>query len=150
MTHAQHEHTIRSFARQAEMGFTLLELMIVVVVAAILAILAVMSYQFAVIKSRRATAESCLVERAQYMERFYTTNLRYDQDSDGNAVTLPAQSCTVELAGFYTFDFSAGPTASSYTLRASPVAGKQKDSKCGVLTLTNSGVKAPANPDDCW
>lgn len=134
-------------SRQA--GFTLIELMIVVAIVAILAAAAVASYQFAVVKSRRATAETCLVERSQFMERFYTVNLRYDQDAAGTAIVMPAQACTTELQGFYTFDFSAGPTANSFTIRASPVAGAQNDSKCGVLTLDNTGAKTPTT-EGCW
>ena len=58
-------------------GFTLIELMVVVAIVAILATIAVASYEYAVTKSRRSAAANCLQERAQFMERYYTTNLTY-------------------------------------------------------------------------
>src|SRR3546814_661335 len=63
--------------RKSASGFTLLELMITVAVVAILATIAYASYQDQIIKSRRAAGATCLQERAQFMERFYTTNLSY-------------------------------------------------------------------------
>ena len=74
-------------------GFTLMELMIVVAIIGILAGIAYPTYQDSVRKSRRADAEAVLLELAQWMERFYTENNRYDQTRAGVAVVLPfAQS----------------------------------------------------------
>lgn len=135
-------------------GFTLIELIVTIAIVAILAVIAVQSYQFAVVKTRRATAESCLVEQAQYMERFYTTNMRYDEDGAGNAFAMPTpQECVTELGDFYAFDFAAGPTAAEFTVRAAPVEGRQNDSRCGTLTLDNTGLKTAsgsASVDECW
>src|SRR3546814_11828061 len=63
--------------RKSASGFTLLELMITVAVVAILATIAYASYQDQIIKSRRAAGATCLQERAQFLARFYTTNLSY-------------------------------------------------------------------------
>lgn len=125
-----------------QMGFTLIELMIVIVVVAILTSLAVAGYGFAVEKSRRNTATACLMENAQFMERFYTTNLTYV------GAVLPA--CTTDVSDFYTIGGAAAFTATAYTLQAVPVAGgPQADSSCGTLTINQDGVKTPTT-GRCW
>ena len=58
-------------------GFSLIELMIVVLVLGVLMAIAYPSYEAHVTKTRRAVAASCALEAAQFMERFYTTNMSY-------------------------------------------------------------------------
>ena len=58
-----------------QQGFTLIELMIVVAIIAIIAAIAYPSYINSVVKTKRAAAEGCVSEYANYMERYYTTNL---------------------------------------------------------------------------
>ena len=134
--------------RERSTGFTLIELMIVVAVVAVLAAIAFPSYNNHVMKARRATAATCLMERAQFMERYYTTNLSYEGAAD------PAQ-CQ-EVAAFYNIDFVAAPTARSYTLRAVPQGAQAaRDTKCATLTLTSAGVRGIANGTassaaECW
>ena len=61
-----------------------------VLLCGILAMIAYPNYTSHLVRSKRTQAASCLQEAAQYMERFYTTNLRYDQTTNGAAVSLPA------------------------------------------------------------
>lgn len=127
----------------ANAGFTLIELMIVVAIIAILASIAYASYQSFIIKSRRSAAQTCLMESAQLMERYYTTKLTY------LAAPSPAGACITELNGFYAFSFSGTPDATSYTLRAVPDASRQPDTKCGTMTVNHTGAKT-ASASDCW
>lgn len=134
-------------------GFTLLELMIVVVVVGILAAIAVPSYQSYAIKTRRAAAAACLMELSQFMERFYTTNLRYDQSTTGAAVALPSTQCQNSLTGHYTFTFSKAPTQRAYTLQAAPqgIQATQDPQKCGALALDQAGVRgSTGGSSECW
>lgn len=129
--------------------------MIVVAIVAILAGIAYASYEFAMIKSRRNAAAGCLLEKAQFMERFYTTNLRYHLDQDDNAVDIPAGDCDNELAGHYTFpDPPPVLTATTYRLSAVPQNNQAaEDTECGTLTITHTGEKGVTGTDaveDCW
>lgn len=136
--------------RTAVAGFTLIELMIVVAIVAILAAVATASYTFAVTKSRRAAATTCLQERAQFMERYYTTNLSYS-----GAANPPAQCDGGLSPTHYVISFAAEPSASAYTLVATPMGGQaSNDGKCGTLTLDAQGTRGKSGTassiNDCW
>lgn len=135
-------------------GFTLIEVMVVVAVVAILAAIAYPSYQDSVRKTRRTAAQACLIEMAQFMERFYTTNLRYDQTTAGVAVALANPTCRGEMVNFYAFSFPAAtpPTQTTYVIQAVPQGG-QVDAACGTLTLNQAGTKGrsgTAAMNQCW
>ena len=132
--------------RRKSRGFTLLELMIVVVVITILAILAVSSYQFANVKTRRNAAKGCLTQAAQYMERYYTTKMTYNDA--GDPPSNPKDVCDDEVDKFYEVDFVGTPDATTFKVQAVPTAS-QKDGKCGTLTLDQAGTKTP-DTDGCW
>ena len=135
-------------------GFSLLELMITVAIVAILASIAYPSYQNHVTKTRRAAAAACSMEAAQYMERFYTTNMSYSKDKGGTAVALPVSQCANDLADHYTVSLSSS-TPSSYTITAVPKGGQAtRDTKCATLSLDQTGKKAVSNTatavKECW
>ena len=140
---------------RAARGFTLIELMITVAIVAILAAVAYPSYTNHVQKTRRATASACLTELSQWMERNYTTCLRHDRTGAGcgtnlTSAELPALSCRADLAGSYTFSFTADPTASTYTLQAAPRGPQTGDARCGTLSLTHAGTRGAEAPSGCW
>lgn len=138
-------------------GFTLIEVMIVVAIVAILVAVAYPSYLNSVAKTRRTAVQACMVEMAQFMERFYTTNLRYDQSTATPpvAVALPNSTCRADTAGSYTISFLAGqPTQTTYTIQAVPQGGQATvDAGCGTLSLTQAGTKGrtgTAAMNSCW
>ena len=124
-----------------EKGFSLIELMIVVAIVAILGAVAYPSYRDSVTDARRADAQAVLMEAAQYMERFYTENNRYDEDTGGTAVALPAQLAeSPRDSGTKFYDIAVqASTRSTYTLRATPKNAQAAD---GFLEITNTFVKA--------
>jgi len=123
-------------------GFSLIELMVTVAIVAILAAIAYPVYQNHAVKPRRAAAQACLLELAQFMERYYATNLRY------TGATLPNTACRSDLTGHYTFGFLGNPTATAFTLQAT-AQGVQatRDAACSPLTVTETGARGPNN---CW
>lgn len=136
-----------TFSREQD-GFTLLELMVTVAIVAILSTIAYSSYSSHVIKSRRAAAAGCLQERAQFMERYYTTNLTY-----AGAPNPP--QCGPDISPFYTVGFAAAPSSASpraYTLQIVPQGVQTKD-KCGTLTLNARGQRSQGTggtEGECW
>jgi type IV pilus assembly protein PilE len=142
-------------------GFTLIELMIVVAIIAILAAIAYPTYISYITKTRRNAATACLSEYANYMERYYTTNLRYDQDTSGNANTLTPgmlDCSTTSQTGQYYLYTAASLTPTTYKIIATPQdIQATRDTTCGVLGIDyadqryyQTNKKDPAGLATCW
>lgn len=132
-------------------GFTLVELMVAVAIVGILASIALPSYQAYVIRTNRAAAVACLTELAQFMERNYTQNMRYDPAG----FILPQLQCADQLSARYQFgSVDAALGQRTYTLQAVPTTIQQDD--CGTLTLDQAGRKGANGGFDvelvrqCW
>lgn len=131
-------------------GFTLIELMIVVAIIAVLTAIAYPAYTSYITKTRRVAAEGCLSESANFMERYYTTNLTY------TAAALPTFDCAQQTVNYYSYDLPAGSlTVSAYVVQAVPQGTQlSNDTKCGTLTIDQTGKRSALNdPTDtagCW
>lgn len=145
-----------------QVGFTLMELMIVMAIIAILAAIAYPSYLSSVTKTNRSAAEGCLSQYANYMERYYTSYLRYDQDTatPANANVLPTLDCasTAQTGTSYSYSFvAANLTATTYTIQAVPVTGSaqaKRDTMCATLSLNQAGTRSISGTTGtvatCW
>ncbi len=141
-------------------GFTLIEMMIVVAIIALLASIAIPNYNEYITKSRRGQAKACLQEMAQFMERFYTTNMRYDQTPAAVAVALPAGGCRTEsnLATYYTIALDPAFTAPrTFRLEAVPqgvqLARDGNVGGCGTLRIDETGARTRTGDKpiaECW
>ena len=154
--------------RRAARGFSLIELMIVVVLIGILAMVAIPNYQEYVLRSKRAAARQVLMEAAQYLERNFTTAGCYayaDTTSclagAGTGIVKPSTLLLAPSEGRASYLVTWTLASSTYTLSAIPcgdagscVAGSEttfKDSTCGTLTLTNTGLRgASGSVSTCW
>ena len=155
--------------KNAQKGFTLIELMIVVAILGILSAIALPSYTKYVEKSRRTDAKVELLKIAQLQESFFAQNLSYAENlatlglvgttvfsGDGHyVVTMPAPQPACSAA--------AGPACVTFQVTAEPPAGGAQygDAACTGFRIDNVGRKeakgegAPAYGDlakavECW
>lgn len=122
-------------------GFTLVELMVVVAVIGILASIAYPAYQQYVLRANRAEAQSIMMETAQFMERYFTTNGTY-----AGAAVLSDVSPQNSTGGARRYTIALVSTATTFGLTATRVNAQLNDN-CADLTLTNTGAQGPAG---CW
>lgn len=148
-------------------GFTLPELLVAVTIVGILAGVAYPAYQEQLRKTRRADAEGALLGLANAMERYFTENNTYigaagtkESPAPSGKPRIYADQAPVEGSKKY-YDLRISdtpvPTATTYTLDAIPISSSpQGVDRCGILTLTNTGVKNIRNAKsgvtktDCW
>lgn len=144
--------------RNAEKGFTLIELMIVVVIIAILAAIAIPAYQEYIFRSRRAEAQSLLNEAAAREERWRAQNGKYMTESTPTDIAkLKLPQVDKSENGYYTLGIAVAVAGDDggYTLTATRAGPQASDTKCGDFTLDATGKKGmvadkPGTVADCW
>ena len=143
--------------RRSNDGFTLIELMITVAIVGILAAIAYPSYTNYVAKANRADAKAQLLKAAQYMQRFYSANDRYDQDRAGNTIAsqMPASLQIAPESGNQMYALTIVASVSAYTLSMAPLtSATMATDGCGTFVLRADGGKSVTGTGmtsaNCW
>jgi prepilin-type N-terminal cleavage/methylation domain len=127
---------------RVQRGFTLLELMIAVAVVAILAAIAYPSYQSHLISSRRASAQSHLMDIAQHEQQYYLDARNYTADMSTSGLNMTTPS---DVSSYYTISIAVTSGAPpTFTATATPITGTSQAND-GALSINNSGVKTSSN-----
>jgi type IV pilus assembly protein PilE len=129
-----------------QQGFTLTELVITVAIIGILATIAIPSYNSSVVRASREAAQTELLQLASLQEKIYLNSTNYSTTANiiTDAYTGKAAGGLGWTTGLskdtkYTYTCTAC-TANSFTLTATPVAGKgQAVANDGNLTIDSTG-----------
>ncbi|OGT18945.1 MAG: hypothetical protein A2V90_03065 [Gammaproteobacteria bacterium RBG_16_57_12] len=134
--------------RYRVLGFTLMELMIVVAVIGILGAIAYPSYVEYIYKSRRADAMNALLKLQADEEKF-----RAGQPSYTSTLTDLGWTTSTSVDQHYVISIDVGANANSFQARAAPKAGgAQVKDKCAVIAINQQGpvTGTPTTSPRCW
>ncbi len=133
--------------RKNTLGFSLVELMIVVGIIAIISSIAFPNYSRYILKSRRAEAMNNLVNFQANYEGYNAQNSTYPPSN-----TLPPATVAPIPSSTY-YLYTSTTTATSYTITATALAGSSQVNDeegtvgCSTMTINNMGTQTPAA---CW
>jgi type IV pilus assembly protein PilE len=139
--------TSKILASQRQIGLAVIDLLIAFVILAVLISIAYPSYASHMRKAHRTEAKAVLMETVQYMERYYTTHNTY-VGAKPSAISATAPRNAESERARYLITFADDPTATTYTLQATPV-NVQTNDECGTLTVNHLGSKMPFEKP-CW
>ncbi len=126
------------------MGFTLVEMMIVVVLLAIVIVLALPSYQNYVVRSNRTEAIEALLATAGCQERLFIRNNAYSTDTCGGT----------SFNDHYLISVTTSNANQNFLASAVP-QGSQVADGCQTLTINDKGVRTANSQtgvfaQTCW
>ncbi len=135
----------RQYSHLGPVGFTLIELAVVMAVAAILAAVAIPNYSEYVMRSHRSAVQSFISDVASRQSQFYLDRRNYAATVAALNMAAPPADVTAR----YTVAIAvvAGPPA-GFQVSATPI-GTQSTDRCGLLTIDQAGNRTAVGPR-CW
>ncbi len=124
-------------------GFTLIELMIVIAIIGILAAVAYPSYTDFVMRSNRSEGQRELLRYANLQEQLFVDTRAYALDMKG----LGEGTVKIYTASKNYRIMVSAQTTTSFTLKAVAKKNQVNDTGCVNLKVNELGVKTPAT---CW
>lgn len=135
--------------KKLNVGFTLVELMIVVAIIGILASIALPSYRQYVLRGKAAEATSTLSDLRVRLERYYGDQT---PPSYANGLICGITMPTSPTVKYFTYACVVGATGQTYTLTATGVASQGMTGY--TYTVDQSNAKTSTLPDGsngaCW
>ena len=123
--------------KKYSLGFTLIELMIVVAIIAVLAAIAYPSYTQYKIRTNRADVQSEMMNIAQRLQSYYVINHNYTSATLDNGTTSKDYPISNPV-----YIVTLVPSGQTYTLTAEPISGTVQAGNGNVI-LDSQGRK-------CW
>lgn len=145
--------------RPPALGFTLIELMLVIVLLAIFLILALPAYTRQVQSSQRSIASTALMSTMARQQQFFGRHGRFAGDLTelgyvSSPYALNVNGKELESGGadrIYLIELTTADRG--YLLLAAPQLGQVSDVLCGTLSLTSLGVQGVSGHGEvsrCW
>ena len=122
------------FEYRAELGVTLIELMVVVIITGVLATLIFPSFEKQILTSRRGDGISHLLRLKIQQEAFRIENISYAKTEELNLTT----------SKYYTFVVT-NVSATTYTITAKAIGSQMSDKTCLTIQIDQSLNKTPAH-----
>ena len=155
----RHMNPMKRAGLLRQRGVTLLELMIVVVIIAIVASVAFPSYTQFILRAKRTAAKSIILQVADRQEQFFADNKQYATTM--TALGFPADPFAIDEDGgivavsssdrIYSVSVANPGGTTTYTVQATPELSMTRDSDCGKMAMTQTGVKSNSGSSTkCW
>lgn len=143
-----------------QIGFTLIELMIVIVIITIISAVAYPAFTRMLLKAHRAEAKVALNEIALAQERYYTMNGTFGTIGQlGQAYTDAIDKMTDQDGNpgpdYYNIVMVPAAPTNAFTLTATAAGVQADDTDCAVFTLNQLGAREAEDSDGndaprCW
>ena len=136
--------------RPAQVGFTLVELMITVAIIAIIAAVAYPNYTQYAVRASRQAVQSELVQLANLQEKIYLNSNAYAVSVTAayNGTSAGGLGKTTGLSSDAKYTITVSPSdtpGQTFTLTATPVSSSSQAND-GIVTLSSTGAKTWVPP----
>jgi len=140
--------------RRLQLGFTLIEILIVVAIMGILVTIALPAYQGSILRSGRAEAKAELLQVASDQERYFSNFNTYVNDAMPLNTPVVADRDRTTTNGLYLISVSAcaGGALTNCFIATATAQGDQTADACATLTITNTGARGATGGtvEECW